>query len=122
MKLHASNTGAAHTITAYGDDYVKVNGERRDTSVIVTAEAVEPWHPASFDALSADDFQRFADLGVEIVLLGTGPRQRFPHPRITAPLGAARVGLEVMDTKAACRTYNILVAEARKVALALVFT
>lgn len=121
MKLHASNAGAANTITAYGDDYVKVNGERRETSVIVTAQGVEPWQPARFDALSEQDFERIAGLGVEIVLLGTGPRQRFPHPRITAPLAKAHVGLEVMDTKAACRTYNILVAEARRVALALVF-
>ena len=121
MKLHATSAGAANTITAYGDDFVKVNGERRDTSVIVTAEAVKPWTPASFEALSAEDFQPLADLGVEIVVLGTGPRQRFPHPRLTAALSRARIGVEVMDTKAACRTYNILVAEARKVALALVF-
>jgi uncharacterized protein len=121
VKLHASSPAGANTITAYGDDYVKVNGERRQESLIVTAEGVEPWKPGSFDALAAEDFQRFTELGVEIVLLGTGARQRFPHPRITAPLGAARVGLEVMDTKAACRTYNILVAEARRVALALVF-
>ena len=122
MKLHASSAGGANIITAYGDDYVKVNGERRDTSVIVTADGVEAWSAARFDALSAGDFERLAGLGVEIVLLGTGPRQRFPHPRVTAPLAAARVGLEVMDTKAACRTYNILIAEARRVALALVFT
>ena len=121
MKLHASPAGAANTITAYGDDYVKVNGERRQTSVIVTAQGVEAWQPVSFDALSAGDFERLAVLDVEIVLLGTGPRQRFPHPRLTAALAQARVGLEVMDTKAACRTYNILVAEARRVALALVF-
>ena len=121
MKLHASAAGGANTITAYGDDYVKVNGERRDGSIIVTAEAVRPWAPATFDALSADDFQPLADLGVEIVILGTGPRQRFPHPRLTASLAQARVGVEVMDTKAACRTFNILVAEARKVALAVVF-
>ena len=121
MKLHASPAGVANTITAYGDDYVKVNGERRETSVIVTAEGVEPWKPQSFDALAADDFTRLAELGVEIVVLGTGPRQRFPHPRLTAGLTRARVGLEVMDLKAACRTYNILVAEARKVALAIVF-
>jgi uncharacterized protein len=121
VKLHAS-TAAGNAITAYGDDYVKINGERRDTSIIVTAQAVQPWNPARFDALCADDFKRLAELDVEIVLLGTGPRQRFPHPRLTAPLAAARVGLEVMDTKAACRTYNILVAEARQVALALVFT
>jgi len=121
VKLHAATTGAAHTITAYGDDYVKVNGERRESSVIVTAQGVEAWQPASFDQLAAGDFERLAELGVEIVLLGTGPRQRFPHPRITAPLAKARVGLEVMDTKAACRTYNILVAEERRVALALLF-
>jgi uncharacterized protein len=121
VKLHASPAGAINTITAYGDDYVKVNGERRDKSLIVTAAGVEPWKPSSFDALSPDDFARLAVLDVEIVLLGTGARQRFPHPRITAPLAKARIGLEVMDTKAACRTYNILVAEARRVALALVF-
>jgi uncharacterized protein len=122
VKLHASTPGAANTITAYGDDYVMVNGARRNTSLIVTAEAVQPWKATSFDALSAEDFAPFADLGVEIVLLGTGPRQRFPHPRLTASLARARVGLEVMDIKAACRTYNILVAEARRVALALLFT
>ena len=121
MKLHASAAGAANTITAYGDDYVTVNGEQRKSSVIVTAQGVEPWSPDKFDALSAEDFKRLAALGVEIVLLGTGPRQRFPHPRLTAPLLQAHVGLEVMDTKAACRTYNILVAEARRVALAVVF-
>ena len=121
MKLHATSAGAAKTITAYGDDHVKVNGERHDTSVIVTAEAVRPWTAPSFEALSAEDFKPFTDLGVEIVVLGTGSRQRFPHPRLTAALARAQIGVEVMDTKAACRTYNILVAEARKVALAVVF-
>ena len=121
MKLHASTPSATNTITAYGDDYVMVNGARRDSSVIVTAEQVAPWSAASFEALSAEDFEGFSKLGVEIVLLGTGARQRFPHPRLTASLGTARIGLEVMDVKAACRTYNILVAEERKVALALLF-
>ena len=55
------------------------------------------------------------------MLLGTGARQRFPHPRLTAPLAQAGIGLEVMDLQAACRTYNILVAEERKVAAALLF-
>ena len=119
MKLHASNAGPANTITAYGDDYVKVNGERRETSVIVTAQVVEAWQPPSFEALSAGDFERLAGLNVEIVLLGTGPRQRFPHPRLTQQLTKARVGVEVMDLQAACRTYNILMAEERRVAAAL---
>ena len=121
MKLHASTPGAANTITAYGDDYVKVNGARHDSSVIVTPSDVKEWSAADFEHLQEQDFAALANLGADIVLLGTGPRQRFPHPKLTASLGAARVGLEVMDLKAACRTYNILVAEERKVALALVF-
>ena len=121
MKLHASTPGSANTITAYDDDYVKVNGARHDSSVIVTPSDVKKWSAADFEHLNEQDFAALADLGADIVLLGTGPRQRFPHPKLTAPLGAARIGLEVMDLKAACRTYNILVAEERKVALALVF-
>ena len=121
MKLHASTPSAANTITAYGDDYVKVNGARHDSSVIVTPNDVKEWSAADFEHLKEQDFAALANLGADIVLLGTGPKQRFPHPKLTASLGAARVGLEVMDLKAACRTYNILVAEERKVALALVF-
>jgi uncharacterized protein len=121
VKLHATSAGAANTITAYGDDYVAVNGARRESNLIVTATEVRDWSADDFEHLSAEHFAELARLGVEIVLLGTGRRQRFPHPRLTAPLGVARIGLEVMDTKAACRTYNILVAEERRVALALLF-
>lgn len=125
MRLHPSSPApgakAPQTITAYGDDYVMVNGERRDSSAVVTPERTVAWENRTFDALSGDDFAFLAGLGVEIVLLGTGPRQRFPSPRLTAPLAQAGIGLEVMDLKAACRTYNILVAEARKVGLALLF-
>jgi uncharacterized protein len=121
VKLHATSAGAANTITAYGDDYVAVNGARRERNIIVTATEVRDWSADDFEHLSAEHFAELARLGVEIVLLGTGRRQRFPDPQLTAPLGAARIGLEVMDTKAACRTYNILVAEERRVALALLF-
>jgi len=121
VKLHASVPRAAHTVTAYGDDYVMVDGERHEKSVLVTAESVSDWAPSSFASLKQEDFEELARLGVDIVLLGTGRRQRFPHPSLSAALASARVGLEVMDAKAACRTYNILVAEERKVALALLF-
>jgi uncharacterized protein len=121
VKLHAASPGAANTITAYGEDHVLVNGQRRDSSVIITADRVLAWEADAFDSLKSEDFERLVDLGVEIVLLGTGPRQRFPHPRLTAPLSVAGIGVEVMDLKAACRTYNILVAEERKVAAALLF-
>jgi len=110
-----------NTITGYGEGYVMINGERRASSVVVLPDRVEPWQAGAFDTLTPDDFQFLKSLGAEIVLLGTGPRQRFPHPRLTAELAKAGIGLEVMDLQAACRTYNILVAEERKVAAALLF-
>ncbi|MGQ0547405.1 MAG: Mth938-like domain-containing protein [Betaproteobacteria bacterium] len=121
MKLHASVPGAANVINAYGEDYVMVNGARYAASVIVTATEVRDWDASSFEKLAPEDFDALKNLGAEIVLLGTGPKQRFPHPRLTAALARAGIGVEVMDMQAACRTFNILVAEERKVAAALLF-
>ena len=121
MKLHASGPSGVNTITGYGEGYVMVNGERRSSSVVVLPDRIEEWPAKRFDQLSTDDFAFLKNLQAEIVLLGTGPRQRFPHPRLTAALAQAGIGLEVMDLQAACRTYNILVAEERKVAAALLF-
>ena len=74
---------------------------------------------SGFDALEESDFSRIAALGCEVLLFGTARLQRFPHPSLLQPLMLARIGVEVMDTAAACRTYNILMAEGRKVAAAL---
>jgi len=120
VKLHQAIAGG-NTFTAYGADYVAVNGARRETNAIVLRDRVLDWSVESFEALRAEDFSVFETLDVDIVLLGTGARQRFPHPRLTAALAHARIGVEVMDLRAACRTYNILVAEERKVAAALLF-
>ena len=98
-----------------------VNGERHESSLIVMPEQLLPWTVASFDALTAADFQVFLELHLEILLLGTGARQRFPHPRLTQSLARERIGIEAMDLQAACRTYNILMAEERRVAAALLF-
>jgi uncharacterized protein len=87
--------------------------------VLLTPGRVEPWPVASFEALHEGDFERLRALEPEVALLGTGSRQRFPHPRLSRSLNEARIGLEVMTTAAACRTYNILMAEGRKVAAAL---
>ena len=98
-----------------------LNGQRRDTSVVVMPDRIESWSAEAFDSLAPEHFALLEGLGMEIVLLGTGPKQRFPHPRLTAALTQAGIGVEVMDLQAACRTYNILVAEERKVAAALLF-
>ena len=121
MKLHASSAGALNTFTAYGEGYVTVNGVRYESSLIVLPERVIAWEAVSFDSLAAENFRALAAMAPEIVLLGTGPRLRFPHPSITRPLLEANIGVEVMDLRAACRTYNVLVAEQRKVAAAIVF-
>jgi uncharacterized protein len=121
VKLHATRPSGVNTITGYGEGYVMVNGERRSSSLVVLPDRIEEWPAKTFDQLSADDFAFLRGLNAEIVLLGTGARQRFPNPRLTAALAQAGIGLEVMDLQAACRTYNILVAEERKVAAALLF-
>lgn len=126
MKLHQSGPSGINTFTGYGDGFVLVNGQRHDGSLIVLAERVQAWSAASFDALTAADLEVLMALDSEVLLLGTGPQLRFPRAELWRPiarkLAEARVGLEVMDAQAACRTYNILVAEGRKVAAALLPT
>ena len=122
MKLHATPASSLNSFSGYGDGFVLVNGQRHERSLIVTPDRVMDWGATGFDALAESDFQPLLELNPEIVLLGTGPRQRFPHPRLTQALAARRIGVEVMDLQAACRTYNILMAEERRVAAALLFT
>ena len=121
MKLHASAPSALNTFSAYGDGYVIVNGQRHETNLIVLPERLIAWQAAGFDSLAETDFEVFLDMDLEVLLLGTGPRQRFPHPRLTQALARKRIGVEIMDLQAACRTYNILMAEERRVAAALLF-
>ena len=120
MKLHLSGPTGQNLFTSYGDGYVIVNGVRHDKSMIVLPDQlIQDWLASGFEQLSADQLSRLLPFGLEVVLLGTGARIRFPRPEILRPLIEAGVGVEVMDVPAACRTYNILVAEDRKVAAAL---
>ena len=123
LKLHLSNVSGINAFTGYGEGYVMVNRQRYEQSLVVLPERlVTDWRPAGFDQLEAADFAALAELAPEIVLLGTGARLRFPRPELTRALMTARIGLEVMDVQAACRTFNILAAEERKVAAALLFS
>lgn len=119
MKLHLASTPGQNRVTGYGAGYVVVNGVRHDTALVVTAEQVSPWNVEGFESLTAEHLQSLLALDPEIVLLGTGPAQRFPRPDQVRALNLAQVGLEVMDSPAACRTYNILMAEGRKVVAAI---
>ena len=117
MKLHLNTSGTRNIFTAHGAGHVIVSGQRYEHPIVVTPEQVyTDWRPQNFDALDAQHFAYFLALHPEVVLFGTGARLRFPHPRLYQALSAAGIGVECMDTPAACRTYNILMSEDRKVA------
>jgi uncharacterized protein len=121
MKLHAHRDAALNTVTAYGEGWLEINARRYEHSLIVQPESpVQAWAPVRFEDLAAEHFEAIAAHAPEVVLLGTGAVQRFAHPRLVAALAARRIGVEAMDTGAACRTYNILMSEGRKVLAALI--
>lgn len=122
MKLHATSTQQYQTVTAYDDSGVDINLSRFSTSLLVLPEvAPVAWPVSAFDRLTPENFTQINAANPDVVILGTGHRQRFLHPGLATILTARRIGVECMDNQAACRTYNILMAEGRKVALALIF-
>ena len=121
MKLHLSRPEGLNQITSCGSGFVAVNGVRHARSLLVTPQRlVEDWPAASFEALTSASLGTALALEPEVVLLGTGERLQFPAADILRPLIEAGIGYEVMDTGAACRTYNILMAEGRRVLAALI--
>jgi uncharacterized protein len=120
MKLHLSGT-APMLVTATGPGFIRVNADVHRANLVLVPEAVqEGFAPAGFDALGEADFAALLAHQPEIVLFGTGATQRFVHPRMARALVEAQVGLETMDTPAACRTFNILAGEGRRVVAALI--
>lgn len=120
MKLHEHAQPDLNTITAYGQGYVEVNARRHAGAVLVMpVSPVRGWTAGGLEAVDAACLAELVALEPEIVLLGTGAQQRFLHPRVLAPLTDAGIGHETMTTPSACRTYNILMAEGRRVLAAL---
>jgi len=122
LKLHLAKLGDTKLFTAHGSDYVMVNDERFESSIVVSSDMVRTdWNVQDFENLGEGHFAYLAALKPDVLLLGTGNKQQFPHPRLYRALTEAGIGLECMDTPVACRTYNILVAEDRKVVAAILF-
>jgi uncharacterized protein len=120
MKFILDEAGGGHLIQHYAKGEITVNGiVYRENLLVMPSQVIPQWRPVSFEELIPEDFAKLAELGPEIVILGTGSKQYFPSPALTYPLLDAHIGLEVMDTAAACRTYNILMSEGRQVAAAL---
>ena len=119
MKLHLARAEGRNLFSGYGSGYVAINGKRYERSVIVLADRVLDWEVVGFDDLTEKTLSQLGGLSLEILILGTGVQVRFPHPSATRGLRNAGTALEVMDTHAACRTYNILLSEDRHVGAAL---
>lgn len=122
MKLHADKQDT-QSITAYGDGWIAVNGQRH-TQSLVLAPSGQPiaWSCNQFEDLTATHFSMLASITSEppeLVIFGSGSRLRFLRPALFSRLMDQRIGLETMDTAAACRTYNILASEGRRVVAAL---
>jgi uncharacterized protein len=121
MKFTPDRPATLHVIRAYGPGALRIGDRTFDRSVIVSAESlVEGWRPASITDLRPVDLEPLLALEPEVTLIGSGSRQAFPDRSTLQALYAARIGFEIMDTGAACRTYNVLVAEGRRVAAALI--
>lgn len=109
-----------YSIRNYGSGWITVNEQDIRHSLIVSPDQlILDWPPQTFTELDETHFVMIMALEPEIVLLGTGRRQQFPHPRLTQSLLDHGIGVEVMDTAAACRTYNVIMLEGRRVAAAL---
>ena len=120
MKLHLADTRNRYSVTGYGLGYLAVNGIRYEQALIVSPdEEPERWSLADFSALTAAAAQSLLRSTPEIVIFGTGPTQQFADPVRIRPLIEAGIGLEMMSTPAACRTYNILMGEGRRVVAAM---
>ena len=119
MKLLPDATSGP-SITGYGPGWVSVNGERHQTHLVVDARSgVKVWNCSDFESIQAEHFEQLLEHRPELILFGSGERLRFPHPSLLQKLYAQRVGVETMDTAAACRTFNFLAGEGRNVLAAL---
>jgi len=121
MKLSLDLPARTQVIRAYAPGELRVGEVVCRSSIILTASRlIEGWRPGAIDDLQAADLELVLALAPEVILIGTGARHLFPDRAVLASLYAARIGFEVMDTRAACRTFNVLVAEGREVAAALI--
>lgn len=115
-----SDEPAPDALDAIGPDSTRIRQEVLNRSVVITpSRLLRDWPPQHFEDLRPDHMAALVDLAPEIVLFGSGASLRWPPGNVTAPLTAAGIGFEVMNTAAACRTYNILMGDGRKVAAAL---
>lgn len=116
----AEDTNAGNTIRAYSSSEIIVAERRITGSVVIAPDAIQPWPPASLDDLETIHFETLLAMKPEVVVIGTGETLAFPAPELAAVIQTRGIGLEVMATDAACRTFNILLSENRRVVAGLI--
>jgi uncharacterized protein len=120
MRLTDDRSEGAFLVRSYAPGELRVGDAVLHRSCLISAERlIEDWRPQTLDELREGDLDAVFALQPEIVVLGSGVRQRFPDTRLLAAILARGIGCEVMDTGAACRTYNVLVSELRRAVAAL---
>ena len=121
MKFQPDRPEGTNIIHAVTRTQVSVNGQPYTRSVLVPGDApLALWEVADLTQLTANHIAEILPFKPELVILGSGPSLRFAHPSVLRPLIDAGIGVETMDTPAACRTYNVLMSEGRKVLAALI--
>ena len=121
MKFALEPLEQGYTIKAYAPEWIQINTEKHYQSLLLMPDQIiGKWPITNSDQISVDDIQVLADYQPQIILLGTGASQQILAPKLFASLMAQGIGYEVMATGAACRTYNVLLSEGRKVLAALI--
>lgn len=120
MKLHITTTPGIYLVTALGAGFVEINRARHTHSIILAPDTVRPWTVTRLETLTPTDLAELVTERPELVLIGTGAQHRFPSPAVYQVLINAGIGVEIMHTDAACRSYNFLANEGRRVVAALI--
>ena len=116
MKFAEDHNEAHYKITGYDAEGILINDRLFQQSLLLSPTAlISDWKPNEIKLLTAEDLEPFYELGAEVILLGTGQKQQFPNTDVLKQLANMQIGFEIMDTQAACRTFNIIMAEGRNV-------
>ena len=119
MKITLDNPQGEYVFSNYGEGFLTVNDQKLAESVLIFPDQLEPWPVSSIDALTTAHFERFIERRPDVIIFGTGASQQFPGIELRRELLRQKIQLDVMNTPAACRTYNLLVSEDRDVGAAI---
>lgn len=120
MKLHLNTNDHRFIIKGYGEGFVTINGERHEKSLILTPERMLDWSVTNADMLDDAQLTSLLQDDPEVIIIGTGPNQIAPNPAVMRFFARHGLGLEFVSTPSACRVYNILASEGRRVSCGLI--